>query len=189
MSRLLVTGGAGFIGATVVTSHAIDGTDHNVVVVDKLTYAGNLESLAPVSSQYSVRLRSGGHCRSAKYARGLSKISARHRDALGCGKAMLTDQSMAQGILFESRYCRDLFRCFRLRLITGVVYRRISRTNLGSTIFQLMRSLALWARRFFQRNDGIQSELPLFGIEGSVRPSCTRLATHLWLACADQQLL
>ena len=41
--------GAGFIGATVVR-HAIDVTEHNVVVVDKLTYAGNLESLAPVSS-------------------------------------------------------------------------------------------------------------------------------------------
>ena len=49
MSRLLVTGGAGFIGATVVR-HAIHATDHSVVVVDKLTYAGNIESLAPVSS-------------------------------------------------------------------------------------------------------------------------------------------
>jgi dTDP-glucose 4,6-dehydratase len=49
MSRLLVTGGAGFIGATVVR-HTIHATDHSVVVVDKLTYACNLESLAPVSS-------------------------------------------------------------------------------------------------------------------------------------------
>ena len=45
----LVTGGAGFIGSAVVR-YAIRKTDFRVVVVDKLTYAGNLESLAPVSN-------------------------------------------------------------------------------------------------------------------------------------------
>ena len=46
--KLLVTGGAGFIGSALVR-HAIRHTDHHVLVVDKLTYAGNLDSLAPVS--------------------------------------------------------------------------------------------------------------------------------------------
>ena len=45
--RYLVTGGAGFIGSAFVR-HAIAATDHRVLVVDKLTYAGNLNSLAPV---------------------------------------------------------------------------------------------------------------------------------------------
>jgi dTDP-glucose 4,6-dehydratase len=47
--RILVTGGAGFIGSAVVRQ-AIRETDHQVVVVDKLTYAGNLDSLEPVSN-------------------------------------------------------------------------------------------------------------------------------------------
>jgi dTDP-glucose 4,6-dehydratase len=47
--RILVTGGAGFIGSAVVRQ-AIRETDLQVVVVDKLTYAGNMDSLAPVSN-------------------------------------------------------------------------------------------------------------------------------------------
>ncbi|WP_415303523.1 dTDP-glucose 4,6-dehydratase [Candidatus Pelagibacter sp. Uisw_090] len=42
--KLLITGGAGFIGSAVIR-HIINNTDHRVVNVDKLTYAGNLESL------------------------------------------------------------------------------------------------------------------------------------------------
>ena len=48
-ATILVTGGAGFIGSAVVR-HLIDNTSYNVVNVDKLTYAGNLESLEVVSS-------------------------------------------------------------------------------------------------------------------------------------------
>ncbi|MGB9366367.1 MAG: dTDP-glucose 4,6-dehydratase [Xanthobacteraceae bacterium] len=47
--RILVTGGAGFIGSAVVR-HVIRESDHRVLVVDKLTYAGNLDSLSPVSN-------------------------------------------------------------------------------------------------------------------------------------------
>ena len=46
--KLLITGGAGFIGSAVIR-HIITNTADSVVNVDKLTYAGNLESLAEVA--------------------------------------------------------------------------------------------------------------------------------------------
>ena len=45
MERLLVTGGAGFIGSNFV-HHLVDHTDLQVTVLDKLTYAASMESLA-----------------------------------------------------------------------------------------------------------------------------------------------
>jgi dTDP-glucose 4,6-dehydratase len=47
--KFLITGGAGFIGSAVIR-HIINNTNHSVVNVDKLTYAGNLESLVSVES-------------------------------------------------------------------------------------------------------------------------------------------
>ncbi|MGY0646385.1 MAG: dTDP-glucose 4,6-dehydratase [Paraglaciecola chathamensis] len=47
--KIIVTGGAGFIGSAVIR-HIINHTDDEVINVDKLTYAGNQESLADVDS-------------------------------------------------------------------------------------------------------------------------------------------
>ena len=47
--NFLITGGAGFIGSAVVR-HLINNTDHNVLNIDKLTYASNLESVSAVSN-------------------------------------------------------------------------------------------------------------------------------------------
>ncbi len=48
LKRILVTGGAGFIGSAAVR-HIIEATQDSVLVVDKLTYAGNLESLSVIA--------------------------------------------------------------------------------------------------------------------------------------------
>ena len=47
--KIFITGGAGFIGSAVIR-HIINNTNHSVINVDKLTYAGNLESLTSIEN-------------------------------------------------------------------------------------------------------------------------------------------
>ncbi|MBD3732120.1 MAG: dTDP-glucose 4,6-dehydratase [Sphingopyxis sp.] len=58
---ILITGGAGFIGSA-LARHLIEESEHRVVVLDALTYAGNLSSLAPVSGSERFRFVRGDIC-------------------------------------------------------------------------------------------------------------------------------
>ena len=68
----LVTGGAGFIGSAVVR-HLIDNTEHRVVNVDKLTYAGNLNSLQSVSGSVRYTFEQADICDSSAMTKLFSK--------------------------------------------------------------------------------------------------------------------
>ena len=71
--RLLVTGGAGFIGSALVR-HLIAETSHDVLCLDKLTYAGNLDSLSGVESSPRYRFVRADICD----AGALSKVFKRY---------------------------------------------------------------------------------------------------------------
>ena len=66
--KILVTGGAGFIGSAVVR-HIINNTQDNVINVDKLTYAGNLESLTEIASSERYLFEHADICDSNVMAR------------------------------------------------------------------------------------------------------------------------
>lgn len=59
--RILITGGAGFIGSAVARRFIAEGFD-DILVFDKLTYAGNLDSLAPIASSPRYRFVRGDIC-------------------------------------------------------------------------------------------------------------------------------
>lgn len=60
--KLLVTGGAGFIGSCFVRQTLAERPSCDIVVLDKLTYAGNLENLAPVADNPRYRFVRGDIC-------------------------------------------------------------------------------------------------------------------------------
>jgi len=62
MPRLLITGGAGFIGANFVHYWSHHHPGDRLVVLDALTYAGNLASLEPVRHRETVRFVQGDIC-------------------------------------------------------------------------------------------------------------------------------
>ncbi|EPF16018.1 dTDP-glucose 4,6-dehydratase [Cedecea davisae] len=70
--KILVTGGAGFIGSAVVR-HIINNTQDSVVNVDKLTYAGNPESLAAVENNDRYYFEHADICNANAMARVFSE--------------------------------------------------------------------------------------------------------------------
>ena len=72
--KILVTGGAGFIGSAVVR-HIIENTQDSVVNVDKLTYAGNLESLSGVESSARYAFEQADICD----RKGMDRIFSMHQ--------------------------------------------------------------------------------------------------------------
>jgi len=72
--KILVTGGAGFIGSALVR-HLIRHTGHEVVNVDKLTYAGNPDSLAGVAGHPAYCFEHADICDRAA----MDRVFGRHR--------------------------------------------------------------------------------------------------------------
>ena len=72
--KLLITGGAGFIGSALVR-HIIRHTSDSVVNVDKLTYAGNLASLAECSASPRYAFEQVDICHRAE----LDRVFAQHQ--------------------------------------------------------------------------------------------------------------
>jgi dTDP-glucose 4,6-dehydratase len=72
--KILITGGAGFIGSAVIR-HIVANTKDSVVNLDKLTYAGNLESLADASASARYRFEHVDICDRSE----VERVFAKHR--------------------------------------------------------------------------------------------------------------
>ncbi len=59
MKNILVTGGAGFIGSAFLRHMVAAYPEYNIICYDKLTYAGNVDNLLPVSDEENYRFERG----------------------------------------------------------------------------------------------------------------------------------
>ena len=62
MKNVLVTGGAGFIGSNFINHILTESDDYNIINLDKLTYAGNLENLKTSESRKNYQFVKGDIC-------------------------------------------------------------------------------------------------------------------------------
>ena len=77
VNRIIITGGAGFIGSA-VARYIIKNTSDAVCVLDKLTYAGNLENLAEISGSERYRFEKADICDKAETERIFAEFKPTH---------------------------------------------------------------------------------------------------------------
>ena len=114
--KVLVTGGAGFIGSAVIR-HLMADTNHVVVNVDKLTYAGNLQSLGSASSSDRYTFEAVDICDAAE----VDRIFREHRpDAvMHLAAESHVDRSIDSPGEFIQTNLVGRIRCSRRRGATG----------------------------------------------------------------------
>jgi len=72
--KILITGGAGFIGSALIR-YLVNDTDNEVINLDKLTYAGNLDSVVPVADSSRYHFEQADICDRES----LDRIFAKHQ--------------------------------------------------------------------------------------------------------------
>ena len=139
--KILITGGAGFIGSA-VSRYAIENLKHEIIILDKLTYAGNLNSLLPIKDSQRFSFIQADICDHNQ----LNKI---FRDVMPETVMHLAAEShVDRSINAPNDFIQtNIIGTYNLLEISRSYFSELDdkkKKTLGSIIFQLMKSLAIF---------------------------------------------
>ena len=182
--KLLVTGGAGFIGSAVVRLAVSRG--HQVVNVDVLTYAACLDNVASVAGQPGLRLRRGRHPRPCGDGPDSVPNTPPTRSCTLPPKAMWTAPSTGRE-RSSTRMSRAPTRCLeaaraywtRAGRPGGFRFHHISTDEVYGTLGDTGP---------LHRGHALRAQQPLFGVQGGLRPPRARLGRDLWASGRPDEL-
>ena len=182
MRTILVTGGAGFIGSCFVRQ-CLSQRQVRVVNFDKLTYAGNLDSLDALPPPSRSLLRSRRYRRSPDRGSNIRRLSARRYRAF-CGRIACGSLDRRSGRVRADKRPGN-FPPFGLRpSLPRPFARRPDRETfrfLHVSTDEVFGSLGSEGR--FHRIESIRSQFAVFGLESVGRSFCPSLFPHLSFAC------
>lgn len=139
--KILITGGAGFIGSAVVR-HIIKNTQDTVVNIDKLTYAGNLESLSDISESNRYNFEHADICDSAEITRIFEQYQP---DAV---MHLAAESHVDRSIPGQQHLLKPIssapMHFLKLRVNTGLPLAKIKKIIFVFIIFPLMKFTAIY---------------------------------------------
>lgn len=177
MRTILVTGGAGFIGSAVVRE-IIQHTADRVVVVDKLTYAGNLMSLAPVAQDARFAFEQVDICDRAE----LDRIFRQHQP-----DTVMHWQRKAMSIVrltARRRLSRPIswapIRCWRRPVAGGIPWLRRKNRRFASITSPPMKCMAICTAAMISlpRPRPMRQAAPIRLRKPAATTWCARLRTY-----------
>ena len=174
--RLLVTGGAGFIGANFVHATVREHPDDAVTVLDALTYAGSRESLAPVEDD--IRLVQGD----ITDAELVSKLVAESDAVVHFAAETHVDNALADPEPFLHANVIGTFTVLEAVRRHGVRLHHVSTD-------EVYGDLELDDRATVHRVDALQPVEPVLVDQGGLRHAGARLGALLRRARDDLELL
>ena len=137
--RILVTGGAGFIGSAFVRM-MVGETGWSVTNFDKLTYAGNLENLAPIEQSAQLPLRPGRYLRRGGRGSRRQRMEAR-RDCAFRGRIARGPQHSVAGAGDPDQFPRHVHAARG-----GPPVRRVAPPGPDLCTSRRTKSTAAWSR-------------------------------------------